>query len=278
MVRGTTILRRVLAIPAVRVVGAELVHEALVVDVRLRSRRLRCPARPFNTRAVYDRRSLLLWRHLGLGARRCFLRMPLRRLRCPAHGVVTEAVPFAPPRSGYTYAFEHLVAWLAQRSDKTAITQLVRVSWRSVGRILERWIARHRSGDVLDGLTRINVDEKSWRKGHRYVTVVAEPGPPARSGRSAALTKLRKSRSAWDAPMSAVMPRASRLLVSTQTAPWVSPAWPTTLSGSSRTAPSHTPPSRGSLRRRATSRRRKRGACARPAAARDPGRSASRRA
>ncbi|MBM4434761.1 MAG: hypothetical protein FJ028_06635, partial [Chloroflexi bacterium] len=30
---------RVLAIPAVRVVGAELVHEALVVDVRLRRRR-----------------------------------------------------------------------------------------------------------------------------------------------------------------------------------------------------------------------------------------------
>jgi transposase len=129
---------------------------------------------------VYDRRSRRLWRHLDLAGRRCFVRMPLRRLRCPGHGVVTEAVPFAPPRSGYTYAFEDVVAWLAQRADKTAITVLLRISWRSVGRVLERWIARHRSSDVLDGLTRINVDEKSWRRGRRYVTVVAAPGPPAR--------------------------------------------------------------------------------------------------
>ena len=178
--RATTVLRRVLAIPAVGIVDVELVGEFLVVDVRLSRSRLRCPACPFTTRSVYDRRPPRLWRHLDLAGRRCFVRMPLRRLRCPEHGVVTEAVPFAPPRAGYTYAFEDMVAWLAQRADKTAITHLQRVSWRSVGRILARWIARHRSGDVLGGLTRINVDEKSWRRGRRFVTVVAAPGPPAR--------------------------------------------------------------------------------------------------
>ena len=178
--RATTVLRRVLAIPDVRVVGAEIDNDGLIVEVRLARIRLRCPGCRFSTRAVYDRRPERRWRHLDLAGRRCFLRMPLRRLRCPDHGVVTEAVPFAAARAGYTYAFEDLVAWLAQRADKTAITKLVRISWRSVGRILERWIARHRSGDQLDGLRRIDVDEKSWRRGHRYVTVVAEPGPPAR--------------------------------------------------------------------------------------------------
>ncbi|MGH2472322.1 MAG: helix-turn-helix domain-containing protein [Candidatus Limnocylindria bacterium] len=110
---------------------------------------------------MYDRRPERRWRHLDLGGRRCFLRMPLRRLRCPEHGVVTEAVPFAPAHSGSTYAFEEEVAWLAQRADKTAITELLRVSWRSVGRIVERWIARHRSGDQLDGLRKIDVDDSS---------------------------------------------------------------------------------------------------------------------
>jgi len=117
---------------------------------------------------------------LDLGGRRCFLRMPLRRLRCPDHGVVTEAVPFAAPRSGCTSAFEDEVAWLAQPADKTAITLLLRISWRSVGRIIERWIGRHQSTEAVDGLRKIEVDEKSWRRGHRYVTVVAHPGPPAR--------------------------------------------------------------------------------------------------
>ncbi len=178
--RATTVLRRVLVLADVRVVGVELRPEGIVVDVRSRRGRLRCPHCPFVTRALYDRRPERRWRHLDLAGRRCFVRMPLRRLRCLAHGVVTEAVPFAAARSGYTYAFEDEVAWLAQRVDKTSITQLRRISWRSVGRILERWIGRHRTGDVLDGLTRVNVDEKSWRRGHRYVTVVAHPGPPAR--------------------------------------------------------------------------------------------------
>ena len=105
--RDTTVLRRLLALPGIGVSGVELTAEGLIVDVRLR-------------RAT--------------------------RLRCPEHGVVTEAVPFAPAHSGSTYAFEDEVAWLAQRADKTAITLLLRISWRSVGRILERWIARHRSG------------------------------------------------------------------------------------------------------------------------------------
>lgn len=178
--RATTVLRRVLGLHGVRVVAVELELTAVLVDLRLTRLRLRCPRCLFTTRSLYDRRPSRRWRHLDLAGRRCFLRLALRRLRCPAHGVVTEAVPFAPARSGYTFAFEDMVAWLAQRADKTAITKLKRVSWRSVGRIVERWIARHRTGDVLDGLTRIDVDEKSWRRGHRYVTVVADPGPPAR--------------------------------------------------------------------------------------------------
>lgn len=177
--RDTTVLRRLLALPSVRVIGVELAAEGLIVDVGLRrATRLRCPRCAFTTRSVYDRRPQRLWRHLDLGGWRCLLRMSLRRLVCPAHGVVTEAVPFAGWRSGYTDAFEDEVAWLAQHADKTTITKLLRISWRSVGRIIERWIARHRSGDQLSGLCRIGVDEKSWRRGHRYVSLVADHDRP----------------------------------------------------------------------------------------------------
>lgn len=173
--RDTTVLRRLLAIPEVRVVGAQLNVEGLIVDVRLRrAARLRCPSCTFTTRSVYDRRPERLWRHLDLGGRRCWLRMPPRRLACPEHAVVTEAVPFAPPRGGYTYAFEDQVAWSAQHADQTTITRLLRISWRSVGRIIERWTARHRSADALCGIVRAGVDDKAWRRGHRYVSLVAD--------------------------------------------------------------------------------------------------------
>lgn len=173
--RGTTVLRRILAIPEVRVVGAELGAEGLIVDVRLRrAARLRCPSCAFTTRAVYDRRPERRWRHLDFGAWRCWLRMALRRLACPDHGVVTEAVPFAPAHSGYSTAFEDAVAWHAQHADQTTITHLLRISWRSVGRIIERWTARHRSADALSGIVRAGIDDKAWRRGHRYVSLVAD--------------------------------------------------------------------------------------------------------
>src|SRR6266487_1310462 len=59
--------------------------------------------------------------------------------------VRTEGVPFARPESGFTRDFEDLVAWLATRMDKTAVTQLVRIAWQTVGAICARVVA--------DGLT-----------------------------------------------------------------------------------------------------------------------------
>lgn len=112
------------------------------------------------------------WRHLDLGAWSLEVRARLRRLECPTHGVRTEAVPFARPvdNSGFTHDFGCLVAWLATRMDKTAIT---RVSWRTVGRIIERVVADELDPGRLDNLFEIGVDEISWRRHHHYLALVA---------------------------------------------------------------------------------------------------------
>ena len=52
----------------------------------------------------------------------------------------------------FTRAFEDQVAWLAVKTSKTAVSQLMRVSWRTVGRVLERVAAEAtRQVDLLDG-------------------------------------------------------------------------------------------------------------------------------
>jgi len=72
-------------------------------------------------------------------------------------------------------AFEDQVAWLAVNTSKTAVAELMRVAWRSVGTILERVAAEAvREVDLLDGLRRIGIDEISHRKGQRYLTVVVD--------------------------------------------------------------------------------------------------------
>ena len=99
--------------------------------------------------------------------------MRRRRLRCPDHGVLVEGVPFARDRSGHTREFEDLMAWLATKTDKTTISAFARVSWRTVGAICERVAAEVLDPDRLSGLVDIGVDEISWRKHHKYLTLVS---------------------------------------------------------------------------------------------------------
>lgn len=173
--RVTTAFNRLLDLPGVNVTDVGIGADAVVVTVRLRRRRLECPHCDHSTRARYDERPVeSRWRHLDLGTHRLEIRARLRRLDCPTHGIRTEAVPFARAGSGFTGDFEALVAWLAVRMDKTAITTLVRINWRTVGRIIERVAADELDPGRLDGLYEIGVDEISWRKHHNYLTLVAD--------------------------------------------------------------------------------------------------------
>ena len=165
--RVTTAFKRLLALPGVNVTDVEFTATVVIVTVALKRRHLVCPLCDYSTRARYDSRPVdSRWQHLDLGLWKLQIRARLRRLVCPDHGVITEGVPFARPGSRFTHDFEMLVAWLATRMDATAITKLVRISWRTVGRIVERVVTDELDPGRLDGLFEIGVDEISWRKHH----------------------------------------------------------------------------------------------------------------
>ena len=173
--RVTAAFSRLLRLDGVVVRDVRFEDDRVVVEVALRRRRLLCPLCGFATPHRHDVRSVDSdWRHLDLGIWRLEIRARLRRLVCPAHGVLTESVPFAGYRSDFTSDFEHLVAWLATRTDKTTITRQVRIHWRTVGRIVQRVCAQELDPDRLDELFEIGIDEVSWRKSHRYLTLVAD--------------------------------------------------------------------------------------------------------
>jgi transposase len=115
-----------------------------------------------------------VWRHLDLGVWRLEVHARLRRLRCPEHGVHVEGVPFARDGARFTRDFEDLVAWLTTKTDQTAITRLVRIDWETVGRIIKRVGDELLPVERLGELFNISMDEVAWRKGHRYLTLVAD--------------------------------------------------------------------------------------------------------
>ena len=114
-------------------------------------------------------------RALDLGTTLAYVEADAPRVSCPEHGVVVAAVPWARHDSRFTRAFEEQVAWPAVNTSKSAVAELMRVSWRTVGRICER-VAEEagREADLLAGLRRIGIDEISHRKGRRYLTVVVD--------------------------------------------------------------------------------------------------------
>lgn len=171
--RITTVFNKLVSLQGAFVGGVQFQQETVVLTVKRRGRRHHCPKCSFSTGAGYDSH-VATWRHVALGKWRVLVRSKVSRLVCPTHGVLTEEVPWAAPGSAFTLDFEDLVAWLAREMNKTAVTKLVHIAWVTVGAIIERVVGRNLDEDRLQRLYVIGIDEVSYRKGHKYLSVIAD--------------------------------------------------------------------------------------------------------
>lgn len=173
--RSSSLLRTLLALQHTRVLDLEFDKDALVADVAPTWKIPRCSGCGKKRKSVYDSR-VRSWRHLDLAGIKMVLRYRLRRVSCKKCGVLVEKVPWAEAASRYTLPMEGLVAYHAQKTDKTTVATLMRIAWRTVGEIVGRFVRREREdmGDPLDNLRRIGVDEISYRKHHQYITTVVD--------------------------------------------------------------------------------------------------------
>jgi len=112
---------------------------------------------------------------LDLGELRSFLEADAPRVNCPEHGPTVIAVPWARHGARHTRAFDDTAAWLAVHTSKQAVSQLLRVAWETVGRVVTRVTADAEAAcDRFDGLRRVGIDEISYKRGHKYLTVVVD--------------------------------------------------------------------------------------------------------
>jgi transposase len=177
-VRNASVWQRVLGLVGTVIEGMVFddAADAIVVSVRprkgARQRCGRCGRRaPWYDRGEGRRR----WRGLDLGEMRVWLEAEAPRVSCPDHGVTVVQVPWARHGAGHTRAFDDTVGWLAVHCSKTAVVELMRVAWRSVGAIVTRVADEAMAGvDRFAGLSRIGIDEISYKRGHRFLTVVVD--------------------------------------------------------------------------------------------------------
>lgn len=170
--RDTSLLRNILDLKHTLVTGSVFSETGLIIDVRPTTSVARCGCGR-KCHQLYDQRERT-WRHLDFAGMNVDLRYSIRRVNCRCCGVTTELVPWAEPTSGFTRDFEQMTALLAQRVDKTMVSQLLGIAWETVGRIVTRVVERIGPKDLLDDLTQIGIDELSVRKNHYYITIVTD--------------------------------------------------------------------------------------------------------
>lgn len=172
--RVTTLLNKLLNLPGLWVRGVRFEGDALVIVAARRFKLLSCPTCGTRVRGRFDQRKRR-WRHVALGGYETWIEVVVRRLQCPKCGKVkTEAVPWARHGSAFTRQFEDVVGYLAQNLNQTAVARMTGISWVTVGSIAERLVEELLQEERFDGVRRIGVDEISYRRHHRYLTVVID--------------------------------------------------------------------------------------------------------
>lgn len=124
----------------------------------------------------YDRlQNVKRWRSLDLSKNRFYIESGTPRCICPKHGVLVQRIPWAFPDSDYTKAFEMRVAYAASQMPINTVSKEYRIKWGTVGSCVRR--VQGDSNAVLlplRKLKKIAIDETSYKKGYKYITVVQD--------------------------------------------------------------------------------------------------------
>jgi len=116
-----------------------------------------------------------MWRHLDTCQYQTFLHARVPRVDCPTHGVRQVRVPWAEARSRFTVLMERLIIDLIQQcSTVLGACRIARITGDEAWGVMSRAVARGRARKVAQPIPYIGVDEKAFRKGHRYHTIVCD--------------------------------------------------------------------------------------------------------
>jgi transposase len=121
---------------------------------------------------LYDHQPERQWRHLDTCQYQTILHAQPPRSECSEHGVHTIRLPWAEPSSRFTALFEALaIEWLKAASQKAVAGQM-KLSWDEIHGIMERAVQRGLERRKAEQVSQIGIDEKAFRKGHNYMTLV----------------------------------------------------------------------------------------------------------
>jgi transposase len=123
-------------------------------------------------RIVSQGKAARVWEDIAVLGRRIVLWYQPKEIECPMHGRGQEEIPWAAPYARVSYRSEWRICTLSQIMTQKAAAQILRMAPSTLSDILHRIISRVRSEHHVRGLKSVGVDEISYKKRHRYATLV----------------------------------------------------------------------------------------------------------
>jgi transposase len=117
-----------------------------------------------------------VWRHADVVLYPCFVHSRRPRVNCSKHGIHVVDAPWArSPYSRFTLGFEGFAMLLAQTMSMNEARRILRISRTAMLNIATYWIEKAVREDDLSHISRLSIDETSFKRGHSYVTIIGAP-------------------------------------------------------------------------------------------------------
>lgn len=126
---------------------------------------------------IYDHAPSRRWRHLDTMQYKTYINCSVPRIKTLEGKVKTIKVPWADGYERHTYLFERLaIDVLLGTKNQTKTSELLRCGFNVTNRIIHNSVKRGLKGRPQDYYFEyLCIDEKSFKKGHKYVSVLSDP-------------------------------------------------------------------------------------------------------
>lgn len=160
-----------------QVTDVDLSMEDMQVEIRVGigpGQACRCP-KCGDTAPIHDHREERRWRHLDTMQFTTVIVAKVPRTNCSACGVLTCDIPWAEPHGRFTLMFEAFAIEVLQAASSIERARgLLRLSWNSVQRLMNRAVERGLERRSTEQIRNVGLDEKSFGRGQDYITLLTD--------------------------------------------------------------------------------------------------------
>ena len=171
---SVSILYHCFGLRKINYVKTEFHHGRIIFEVHLKEK---ICSRCQSNHVIQKGRKYRMLRTVPIGNRAVYIRLEIRRLYCHDCGVIAQESieQIAAFKKHYTKKLEQYIHSLSSMMTIQDIADFLKMHWNTLWDIvslqLEKYVPRARD---LRKLRWIGIDEISYKKGHKYVTVVID--------------------------------------------------------------------------------------------------------